>query len=67
MTTTYKLKVLSAGSGSLTNIIYDFSGSSYHYNADLGTGANLINVTARDYTSSVDLLIDRKNGIQAPS
>jgi uncharacterized repeat protein (TIGR01451 family) len=46
ITTVYTIKVLSTGSGALTNIIYDFSGSSYHYNADIGTGANIYAVTA---------------------
>jgi len=34
--TTYKVKVLSGCSGAvpLSSLIYDFSGSSYHYNAD---------------------------------
>ncbi|MBD2101034.1 DUF11 domain-containing protein [Leptolyngbya sp. FACHB-261] len=46
ITTVYTIKVLSTGSGALSNIIYDFSGSSYHYNADVGTGINNFAVTA---------------------
>lgn len=46
VTTIYTIKVLSAGSGALTNIIYDFSGSSYHYNADVGSGLNSFAITA---------------------
>ncbi len=37
--TTYKVKVVGTGSGDLTALIYDFSGSSFHYNADFGTNA----------------------------
>lgn len=32
--TTYTVEVLGAGTATLRNLIYDFSGSSYHYNAD---------------------------------
>lgn len=46
ITTVYTIKVLSTGSGSLSNIIYDYSGSSYHYNDDLGRGQNIFAVTA---------------------
>jgi CshA-type fibril repeat protein len=44
--TTYNVKILSAGTATLTTLIYDFSGSSYHYNGDFGVGVNLITVTA---------------------
>ncbi len=37
--TTYKVKVVGAGTGNLTTLIYDYSGSSFHYNADFGTNA----------------------------
>ena len=36
ITTTYTLKVIGAGSSSLSAVIHDFSGSSYHYNSDYG-------------------------------
>ncbi len=36
---TYTVYVQSAGTGSLTALFYDFSGSSYHYNADYGDTA----------------------------
>jgi uncharacterized repeat protein (TIGR01451 family) len=46
VTTIYTVKILSAGSASITNLIYDFSGSSYHYNSDFGSGINAITITA---------------------
>jgi uncharacterized repeat protein (TIGR01451 family) len=46
VTTVYTVKILSAGSASITNLIYDFSGSSYHYNSDFGSGINAITITA---------------------
>ncbi len=39
VTVTYTVKILSAGSGgakTLGTLLYDFSGSSYHYNSDFG-------------------------------
>jgi len=44
--TTYTIKIISGGgtSESLNTLLYDFSGSSYHYNADYGTGARIANV-----------------------
>src|SRR5688572_6184262 len=42
--TTYTVKVLTAGSTTAGTMIYDFSGSSYHYNSDYGSIQ--INVTA---------------------
>ncbi|MEP0871889.1 DUF11 domain-containing protein [Trichocoleus desertorum AS-A10] len=59
VTTVYTIKILSAGSGALTNIIYDFSGSSYHYNADVGTGANLFAVTAFAPSTGIDLMVQK--------
>jgi uncharacterized repeat protein (TIGR01451 family) len=44
--TTYTVKVLSTGTTTATTLILDFSGSSYHYNADFGTGINSITITA---------------------
>ncbi len=51
--TTYNVKILSAGTATLTTLIYDFSGSSYHYNSDFGVGVNLITVTATNPTPPV--------------
>src|SRR2546429_3194159 len=44
--TTYTIKVISGGgtSQSLNSLLYDFSGSSYHYNADWSAGARVANV-----------------------
>ncbi|HEX8407520.1 MAG TPA: hypothetical protein VF883_01560 [Thermoanaerobaculia bacterium] len=41
--TTYTIQVISGGgtSETLTSLLYDFSGSSYHYNADYETGARI--------------------------
>jgi hypothetical protein len=35
--TTYTVKVIGSGTANVTAAIYDFSGSSYHYNSDFGT------------------------------
>ncbi|MGV8042272.1 MAG: C25 family cysteine peptidase [Thermoanaerobaculaceae bacterium] len=51
ITVTYKVKVLSVPSTNpeaLTSLIYDFSGSSYHYNADYGVStryARIVNAS----------------------
>lgn len=44
--TTYTIKILSGGgtTQTLTSLLYDFSGSSFHYNADFSTGARIANV-----------------------
>lgn len=36
ISTTYTVKVLSTGTTTISSVIYDFSGSSFHYNADFG-------------------------------
>ncbi|MGR8933050.1 MAG: DUF7933 domain-containing protein, partial [Gammaproteobacteria bacterium] len=44
--TTYKIKIIS-GAGqteTLNTLLHDFSGSSYHYNADFGTGARFASI-----------------------
>ena len=46
ISTTYTVKVLSAGITTASTLIMDFSGSSYHYNSDFGVGINSITVTA---------------------
>ena len=43
-TTTYTVQVLSTGATQATTMIYDFSGSSYHYNSDYGQ--RVISITA---------------------
>ena len=35
--TTYQVKILSSGVATVTGLIYDFSGSSFHYNSDFGS------------------------------
>ncbi|HKR66532.1 MAG TPA: hypothetical protein VJZ00_22585, partial [Thermoanaerobaculia bacterium] len=44
--TTYTIKILSGGgtSQTLNTLLYDFSGSSFHYNADFSTGARIANI-----------------------
>ncbi len=46
ISTTYTVKILSAGTTTASTLINDFSGSSYHYNNDYGTGINSISITA---------------------
>ncbi|HEX2057316.1 MAG TPA: Ig-like domain-containing protein [Actinomycetota bacterium] len=48
ITTEYTVKVVGVGSGTLSGLVYDFSGSSFHYNADFGTGLNAVPFTASD-------------------
>ncbi|HYP25050.1 MAG TPA: DUF11 domain-containing protein, partial [Actinomycetota bacterium] len=48
ITTVYTVKVVGTGSGTLSGLVYDFSGSSFHYNADYGTGVNAVPFTAAD-------------------
>ena len=44
--TTYTVKILSGGgtSQTLNSLLYDFSGSSFHYNADYGVGSRIVNI-----------------------
>lgn len=44
--TTYTVKILSTGVTTASTLINDFSGSSYHYNADYGTAISSITITA---------------------
>ena len=46
ISTTYTVKILSAGTTTASTLINDFSGSSYHYNNDYGVGINSITITA---------------------
>jgi uncharacterized repeat protein (TIGR01451 family) len=50
--TTYTVKILSTGTTTANTLILDFSGSSYHYNADYGTG---FTITALPYNPNVGL------------
>jgi uncharacterized repeat protein (TIGR01451 family) len=44
--TTYTIKIISGGgtSQTLNSLLYDFSGSSYHYNSDFGVSAVIANI-----------------------
>ncbi len=44
--TTYTIKIIGGGgtSEALNTLLYDFSGSSFHYNADFATGARVANI-----------------------
>ncbi len=44
--TTYTIRIIGGGgtSQTLNTLLYDFSGSSYHYNADFGVGARIANI-----------------------
>ncbi len=46
VTATYKIKIIGGGGSSITlsSLMYDFSGSSYHYNGDYSTGARIANI-----------------------
>jgi uncharacterized repeat protein (TIGR01451 family) len=46
ISTTYTVKILSAGVTTASTLINDFSGSSYHYNNDYGVGINSITITS---------------------
>ncbi len=46
MVLTYRLKVISAGSGSMNSLIYDFSGGSFHYNSDFDDSSLSLTFTA---------------------
>lgn len=63
--TQYTIKILSTGNGSASNsfninhLILDFSGGSYHYNSDYGTGLGVAVITVSDRQS--DLSIDKSH------
>jgi uncharacterized repeat protein (TIGR01451 family) len=68
--TTYSIKIVSGGgtSQALGSLLYDFSGSSYHYNADFGVGARIANVidpTAANISKSFTPNPTSLNGISA--
>jgi uncharacterized repeat protein (TIGR01451 family) len=48
LTSVYTVKILSGGTVTAGALILDFSGSSFHYNNDYGSGAGAITVTASD-------------------
>jgi uncharacterized repeat protein (TIGR01451 family) len=53
--TTYVVTVVAAGTTTLGETIYDFSGSSFHYNSDYGAGAAAFDVTALDNEADVSI------------
>lgn len=53
------VKILSAGTATVQSTINDFSGSSYHYNADFGDAINSVTITASDPVSGPDMLISK--------
>jgi uncharacterized repeat protein (TIGR01451 family) len=46
ISTTYTVRIIAAGTTTASTLIRDFSGSSYHYNSDYGTGIASISVTS---------------------
>jgi uncharacterized repeat protein (TIGR01451 family) len=54
---TYTVEVIGTGTGSLSSLIYDFSGSSFHYNSDFGTIE--VNVVSND--PETNLVIDKSH------
>lgn len=61
ITTRYTVLVVGTGEAVLTDLIYDFSGTSYHYNADFGSPS--LTVTARE---SIDLELAKSVDDAAP-
>jgi hypothetical protein len=52
ITTTYEVEILSAGDVVVSAVIYDFSGSSFHYNNDYGDTTIAISATAPTTTTT---------------
>lgn len=68
--TTYTVRILSGGgtSQTLNTLLYDFSGSSFHYNADFSVGAriaNIIDPTAATIAKSFSPNPTSVNGVSA--
>jgi hypothetical protein len=61
--TDYTVLVLSAGTTTASTLIYDFSGSSYHYNSDFGTGISSITITALPNGSISGTVLNDVNGL----
>jgi hypothetical protein len=67
VTTKYKIKVIGFPDGveasnpiQVSNVILDFSGSSFHYNADYGQSPNIVNITV-DEPNPTDLSVDKSH------
>ncbi len=61
VTTRYRVKVLSTGGGgsntiNISHLINDFSGGSFHYNSDYGTGTGISTITVNDSTTDVQII-----------
>ena len=63
VTMSITVQIIGTGSASLAGAIYDFSGSSYHYNADFGR--NALQVTA--IAGSADVSVTKTNGVSGVS
>ncbi|HEX2123467.1 MAG TPA: hypothetical protein VHL59_17680, partial [Thermoanaerobaculia bacterium] len=68
--TTYTIRIVAGGgtSQALTSLVHDFSGSSYHYNADYATSAriaNIIDPTSADISKSFRPNPAALNGVSA--
>jgi uncharacterized repeat protein (TIGR01451 family) len=59
--TTYTIKVISAGSSTVSEMIYDFSGSSFHYNSDEGTGVGSFSVEAVEPVVPANLTVSKSD------
>jgi hypothetical protein len=59
--TTYTLDVIGSGSATINTLIYDFSGSSYHYNSDFDS-----NVTALTATPNTPPVANNDSASTAP-
>jgi uncharacterized repeat protein (TIGR01451 family) len=59
ITSVYTVKIIGTGTAAVTNLIYDFSGSSFHYNADFGNPT--LNITALN--PPADLAITKTDGL----
>ena len=55
--------ILSAGTTTASTLIYDFSGSSYHYNSDFGTAISSITITALPGGSISGTVFNDVNGL----
>ena len=54
ITTVVNFTVIGTGAQTLTGIIYDYSGSSFHYNSDSGVSPNLLSLTATHAPTAPD-------------
>jgi uncharacterized repeat protein (TIGR01451 family) len=62
ISTTITVDIIAGGTATVTTLIYDFSGSSYHYNSDFGVGVNSLTITATSAPAGPDLTIAKTHG-----